>query len=830
MVASILFGVVAGFVFIRMKKSRRSTPIDEKIGPQSSGDPPSRPASSFQGDEKGTKRSPPSVNITENPFMSPEELTSPHIDTLLPDLDKRGQLHFNLDNQASFVAPNEALKSEAIPIASIEAKPRRNFSLPRNKETRKRLSPKTPNLELQSQAGEEDWTDIAEARKQAIEGAAQEPPAYIFEQAAEPTRNLSGPDLAAELVEKTEANRGTEQSVSVIDPTLEAAERNLRQDAATGHENPFEGTHSIENTLLDERSREAGRRHVSPLRRNPVLIVAGDDEPIPPLPSLPNKQRAISPLRRNPVIQPPAAKEPLPPPPPVQSPPDKHRAVSPLRRNPVFQTLEEEEPVPPLPLPFQLEEQRPTSPTRRDLFEGSPMGREHSPLTHQTSSLLRSDASTKSHDDSEPASPFEQAPALPTPQEEQLSPSEANLPLLNEDESEISASEEIREVSPSQPHLSSLSIESLIEELESVVKLEEPEYIEEQGSFSEPSEPDESEEEVEENIEEQEDEQPHEQLYDHSEDHSEDQSEDHSEDYTEDQTDEHSGEHPEEYPEEYSEEHPEEHSDEHSDEEPEERPDEVPDEIPDEVTDEIPDEEPDEETVEESDEEPDNTEEALEVDERVIRGRSMIRTSDIIEARLSAMARARVEVDEMPVIMMRQQEAEVDSPESSTVTSPDGSPGPAQVDRTESPLRRNPIIIRPPQDTTQEISLASLKATPLERDESPLRRNPPIILKSNPLTLDSSMLRPKSKPTPTNLLRPAQAQLKTGGNAQFSQAFLMFKSLDSKNSQKAAAATNEVNHRALAGIYVPASLREQAVRNLSKSRERGKSRARDVGS
>lgn len=178
----------------------------------------------------------------------------------------------------------------------------------------------------------------------------------------------------------------------------------------------------------------------------------------------------------------------------------------------------------------------------------------------------------------------------------------------------------------------------------------------------------------------------------------------------------------------------------------------------------------DDSSDEQSDEESEVQEEVDEVDERVARGRSMIRTSDIIEARLSRLfsyPRARTDAS-VPAIVAEETE-----------------------DETEGESEDESEAERPSENGSAEAPAEVPKA--------------PSVLKSRPLPA---------------LLRPAQAVQSKAGS-QFTQAFLMFKSLDSQDPQTSAAATSEVNHRALAGIYVPASLREQAVRNISKSRDPG---------
>ncbi|KAH8668999.1 hypothetical protein BX600DRAFT_496981 [Xylariales sp. PMI_506] len=198
--------------------------------------------------------------------------------------------------------------------------------------------------------------------------------------------------------------------------------------------------------------------------------------------------------------------------------------------------------------------------------------------------------------------------------------------------------------------------------------------------------------------------------------------------------------------------------------------------------------------------------------DREIRGRSMIRTSDIIEARLSAVVRLEKEKNALgmktksdkrrgspprheaePVMAsMEQMDNQIPSPVLS-------NPSPV------TPERKSPV---PANSLLQPIAVASAMA--LSRYESPLRQNPPDLYVSG--APSSSNSRSKSR-------GPA-------GNAQFSQNLSKFQNLAARNPQDTIKAASEVTSRAIAGIYIPGSLREQAVRNVSRSRERGKSRAR----
>ncbi|TVY83119.1 hypothetical protein LSUE1_G001575 [Lachnellula suecica] len=172
------------------------------------------------------------------------------------------------------------------------------------------------------------------------------------------------------------------------------------------------------------------------------------------------------------------------------------------------------------------------------------------------------------------------------------------------------------------------------------------------------------------------------------------------------------------------------------------------------------------------------------------RGRSMIRTSDIIEARLSAMVHTKSYESSKDAILDSSGAASPLARNPINLTMLPAS----ERNRTISPLRRNPFISPTIKRKSRTISpRPQLKATVTTREESPLRRN-----------LSS----------------------RRNSNANFSEALLRFQTLASKNPQDAARASDEVTQRAIAGISIPGSLREYAVRNLSKSRERGTKRER----
>lgn len=193
------------------------------------------------------------------------------------------------------------------------------------------------------------------------------------------------------------------------------------------------------------------------------------------------------------------------------------------------------------------------------------------------------------------------------------------------------------------------------------------------------------------------------------------------------------------------------------------------------------------------------------------RGRSMIRTSDIIEARLSGLAQIDKQYDKS--LQQRDQQGENDNSWPAISTPSQRISASDKVYKALTPPWRKPVGSKQPAFTKSPSPLTSSSlsrpvfvtsaAAPPQRDvSSPLRRNPP----------DHS-------PHPRSA---RDASPKVGSNAkEFSQALSKFQTLVSQNPQDAVVASNEVTSRAIAGIYIPGSLREQAVRNLSKSRERG---------
>lgn len=257
--------------------------------------------------------------------------------------------------------------------------------------------------------------------------------------------------------------------------------------------------------------------------------------------------------------------------------------------------------------------------------------------------------------------------------------------------------------------------------------------------------------------------------------------------------------------------------------------------------------------------------------ERGDRGRSMVRTSDLIEARLSYIAQMET-MDEQAEEQL-QKERMVSPLRRNPIDFSTLSIFPRE--ETSSPLPRNPSLVLSEKRKSRTVSpprskLALVGGDARDRTESPLRRNPvdPRLFASirdrtrPPLrrnlstssaaverqsslialrqTLRSSSVPRPPVPSPNEpLLRfnptnpqasRAKSSLETGlrptSNAAFSQALSKFRTLAEQRPVEASQASTEVTQRAIAGIYIPGSLREQAVRNSSKSRERGK----EVGS
>ncbi|KAG6367806.1 hypothetical protein INS49_002001 [Diaporthe citri] len=206
-------------------------------------------------------------------------------------------------------------------------------------------------------------------------------------------------------------------------------------------------------------------------------------------------------------------------------------------------------------------------------------------------------------------------------------------------------------------------------------------------------------------------------------------------------------------------------------------------------------------------------------DEYESRGRSMIRTSDIIEARLSGLAQATQSREETP--QQRGGKDELDNLRPASPAPPQRFVASDQAHRMRAPPKRKSVGTKQiisnngssrltSNSLSRPVSATSAAVTPRRDESSPLRRNPPGI---------------SPNPRPVLDTRPSASS-----NAkEFSQALSKFQTLVSQNPQDAVVASNEVTSRAIAGIYIPGSLREQAVRNLSKSRERalGKGKKND---
>lgn len=239
---------------------------------------------------------------------------------------------------------------------------------------------------------------------------------------------------------------------------------------------------------------------------------------------------------------------------------------------------------------------------------------------------------------------------------------------------------------------------------------------------------------------------------------------------------------------------------------------------------------------------PDSSSKFSPENERKARGRSMIRTSDIIEARLSQVNPPSPRLEPIP-----QQTGATKGSRDRTLSPLRQNPVDPEVltrlkakvaedrERTLSPLRRNPSNVIPSRNpsksnlsnttpTTMKRRSASLPPVPKptlatlpiplkttsppsppSREQSPLRRNP----SNSPL---------KRVATPS-LLRAASQDARPASNIQFEKLLNRFQDM-AQNERIRGQARDEVTTRAMKGIYIPGSLREQAVRNASKSRER----------
>lgn len=198
-------------------------------------------------------------------------------------------------------------------------------------------------------------------------------------------------------------------------------------------------------------------------------------------------------------------------------------------------------------------------------------------------------------------------------------------------------------------------------------------------------------------------------------------------------------------------------------------------------------------------------------DEFEPRGRSMIRTSDIVEARLSGLAQSNNPQEE--ILQRRSREDEPDGFEPASPPPPHLVTASDQTRRLHTPPKRKPVAGKESMSTknspalisnllARPVSATSAAIAPRHEEPSPLRRNPPDI---SPLARRALGVEPTA----------------SSSTKEFSQVLSKFQTLISQNPQDAVVASNEVTSRAIAGIYIPGSLREQAVRNLSKSRERG---------
>ncbi|KAK0099700.1 hypothetical protein ONS95_013407 [Cadophora gregata] len=282
--------------------------------------------------------------------------------------------------------------------------------------------------------------------------------------------------------------------------------------------------------------------------------------------------------------------------------------------------------------------------------------------------------------------------------------------------------------------------------------------------------------------------------------------------------------------------------------------------------------------------------EEAENNDREYRGRSMIRTSDIIEARLSIKSQNQENRKSLPTTEARINSTVQKSQPIISSKSPSDKIKNTQIGIGESPLRRNPVdmssipripmhrrtkTLPPPRQHIRREHAAKrrsrslspirlvnkflqLERSPIPSPKSPFRVNPSNLkstkrrsrslspprqpnpsLKSLPhsISRENSPLRRNptrtyspmvsgtvavdSTPTSTSARVPKAAR-----NGLFAQSLSKFQNLASQNPQDAIIASTEVTQRAIAGIYIPGSLREQAVRTVSKSRE---GRLRDGG-
>ncbi|PVH81598.1 hypothetical protein DL98DRAFT_514492 [Cadophora sp. DSE1049] len=274
--------------------------------------------------------------------------------------------------------------------------------------------------------------------------------------------------------------------------------------------------------------------------------------------------------------------------------------------------------------------------------------------------------------------------------------------------------------------------------------------------------------------------------------------------------------------------------------------------------------------------------EETESDDRQYRGRSMIRTSDIIEARLSMNSQIQEDWKSLQALEARLSSVVQKSQPIISSSAPNNENNKMDIDIGKSPLRRNPVDI----SSIPRISMhRRTKTLPAPRQHihranvtkrrsrslSPIRlvnkflqldRSPILPLKSplrlNPLDTITTKRRSRSlspprppilslQPIPRSISRddsplrrnptrghspmvsfgvdskpsnPSTRVPKVASNGLFAQSLSKFQNLASQNPQDAMMASTEVTQRAIAGIFIPGSLREEAVRTVSKSRER----------
>ncbi|OWP05039.1 hypothetical protein B2J93_609 [Marssonina coronariae] len=231
----------------------------------------------------------------------------------------------------------------------------------------------------------------------------------------------------------------------------------------------------------------------------------------------------------------------------------------------------------------------------------------------------------------------------------------------------------------------------------------------------------------------------------------------------------------------------------------------------------------------------------LDSNERQNRGRSMIRTSDIVAARLSAMAlltreRKSIGAPEAPLTATDHQErwleracilrAEIDEQATDMAANSPLQRNPVDLAHVP-PLRRNKTSQRPTRrqrygaavkrrssslSPPRQPSLTTRRTPPpMSREQSPLRRNP-----YRPTTATS-----QADGSPSRAAGLGRRGPETRSNPLFAQSLSKFQTLAALHPQDAILASDEVTSRAIAGIYIPGSLREQAVRNPSRRREGG---------